>query len=118
MRQGDQGGYLSISLADYFDKGISMGSGQAPVKKYNEYLRDLIVNGRAKPSQIVSHRIHIDDAPDAYDKFEAHRWIYQGPDQVQRKGCGIIQPVSSRASTLSSVELAGAAGNLLARSTS
>jgi hypothetical protein len=28
-----------------------MGSGQAPVKKYNEYLRDLIVNGRAKPSK-------------------------------------------------------------------
>jgi glutathione-independent formaldehyde dehydrogenase len=47
-----------------------MGSELAPVKKYNEYLRDLIVNGRAKPSQIVSHRIHIDDAPDAYDKFD------------------------------------------------
>ena len=47
-----------------------MGSGQAPVKKYNEYLRDLIVNGRAKPSQIVSHHIRIDDAPDAYEKFD------------------------------------------------
>ena len=47
-----------------------MGSGQAPVKKYNEYLRDLIVNGRTKPSQIVSHRIPIDEAPDAYDKFD------------------------------------------------
>lgn len=47
-----------------------MGSGQAPVKKYNEYLRDLIVNGRAKPSKIVSHHIKIDDAPEAYDKFD------------------------------------------------
>ena len=63
-------GIFPFPLADYFDKGISMGSGQAPVKKYNEYLRDLIVNGRAKPSQIVSHRIHIEDAPDAYDKFD------------------------------------------------
>ena len=35
-----------------------------------EYLRDLIVNGRAKPSQIVSHRIPIGEAPDAYDKFD------------------------------------------------
>ena len=25
---------------------------------------------RAKPSQIVSHRIQIDEAPDAYDKFD------------------------------------------------
>ena len=47
-----------------------MGSGQAPVKKYNEYLRDLIVNGRAKPSKIVSHHIRIDDAPGAYEKFD------------------------------------------------
>jgi hypothetical protein len=52
------------------DKGITMGSGQAPVKKYNEYLRDLIVNGRAKPSKIVSHHIRIEDAPDAYEKFD------------------------------------------------
>jgi glutathione-independent formaldehyde dehydrogenase len=63
-------GIYSFPVADYFDKGLTMGSGQAPVKKYNEYLRDLIVNGKAKPSKIVSHRIHIDEAPDAYDKFD------------------------------------------------
>jgi glutathione-independent formaldehyde dehydrogenase len=63
-------GIYKFPIADFFDKGITMGSGQAPVKKYNEYLRDLIVNGRAKPSQIVSHRISIDDVPDAYDKFD------------------------------------------------
>jgi glutathione-independent formaldehyde dehydrogenase len=28
------------------------------------------VSGRAKPGQIVSHRIQIDEAPDAYDKFD------------------------------------------------
>ncbi len=63
-------GIYPFPIAEFFDKGITMGSGQAPVKKYNEYLRDLIVNGRAKPSQIVSHRIAIEDAPDAYDKFD------------------------------------------------
>ena len=63
-------GIYPFPVADFFDKGITMGSGQAPVKKYNEYLRDLIVNGRAKPSKIVSHHIHIDEAPDAYDKFD------------------------------------------------
>jgi glutathione-independent formaldehyde dehydrogenase len=54
-----------FSIAEFFDKGITMGSGQAPVKKYNEYLRDLIVNGRAKPSKIISHRIQIEQAPNA-----------------------------------------------------
>lgn len=63
-------GIYPFPIADYFDKGVTMGSGQAPVKKYNEYLRDLIVNGRAKPSKIVSHHIPIDDAPKAYDKFD------------------------------------------------
>jgi threonine dehydrogenase-like Zn-dependent dehydrogenase len=53
-----------------FNKGITVGTGQAPVKKYNEYLRDLIVSGQAKPSKIVSHHINIDDAPVAYDKFD------------------------------------------------
>jgi glutathione-independent formaldehyde dehydrogenase len=47
-----------------------MGSGQAPVKKYNEYLRDLIVNGKAHPGRIVSHHIDIDEAPEAYEKFD------------------------------------------------
>jgi glutathione-independent formaldehyde dehydrogenase len=63
-------GIYNFAVADFFDKGITMGSGQAPVKKYNEYLRDLIVNGRAKPSKIVSHHINIEDAPDAYKKFD------------------------------------------------
>jgi glutathione-independent formaldehyde dehydrogenase len=63
-------GIYPFSLAEFFDKGITMGSGQAPVKKYNEYLRDMIVNGKAKPSKIVSHHINIDEAPDAYEKFD------------------------------------------------
>jgi glutathione-independent formaldehyde dehydrogenase len=63
-------GIYNFPIADFFDKGITMGSGQAPVKKYNEYLRDLIVNSRAKPSKIVSHHISIEDAPDAYSKFD------------------------------------------------
>jgi glutathione-independent formaldehyde dehydrogenase len=63
-------GIYPFPVAEYFDKGITMGSGQAPVKRYNEYLRDLIVNGRAKPSKIVSHHIGIDQAPEAYEKFD------------------------------------------------
>lgn len=63
-------GVFSFPVAKLFDKALTVGSGQAPVKRYNEYLRDLIVNGRAKPSKIVSHHISIDAAPEAYDKFD------------------------------------------------
>jgi len=54
----------------FFTKGQSMGTGQAPVKRYNRQLRDLIITGRATPSFIVSHEIPLDEAPDAYDKFD------------------------------------------------
>jgi glutathione-independent formaldehyde dehydrogenase len=63
-------GIFPVPVADIFDKCLTIGGGQAPVKKYNEYLRDLIVAGRAKPSKIVSHHINIDDVPKAYEKFD------------------------------------------------
>lgn len=63
-------GIFPFPIAEFFDKGLTIGTGQAPVKKYNEYLRDLIVSGRAKPSIIVSHHINIEQAPAAYDKFD------------------------------------------------
>lgn len=63
-------GIYPLPLAELFDKAVTIGMGQCPVKRYNEYLRDLIVTGRAKPSKIVTRRIHIDEAPDAYRKFD------------------------------------------------
>ena len=63
-------GVFPFPIAEFFEKGLTIGTGQAPVKKYNEYLRDLIVSGRAKPSQIVSHHIRIEQAPEAYGKFD------------------------------------------------
>ena len=47
-----------------------MGTGQAPVKRYNRPLRDLIIAGRARPSFIVSHELGLDEAPDAYAQFD------------------------------------------------
>ena len=63
-------GVLDLSFGKLWSKGISIGTGQAPVARYNRQLRDLIVAGRAKPSVIVSHRLPLDVAPAAYDKFD------------------------------------------------
>jgi len=63
-------GIFPLPLAELFDKAVTIGMGQCPVKQYNEYLRDLIIANRAKPSKIVSHRIQIDQAPEAYKKFD------------------------------------------------
>ena len=45
------------------DRGTGLRSG-------NTQLRDLIIAGRAKPSQIVSHRLPLSQAPDAFQKFD------------------------------------------------
>lgn len=37
---------------------------------YNRYLRDLIITGRAKPSFVVSHTVSLDEATEAYEKFD------------------------------------------------
>jgi glutathione-independent formaldehyde dehydrogenase len=63
-------GVFHISLAEVFDKALTIGSGQAPVKRYNEYLRELIVSGRANPGKIVSHHISIEDVPEAYRQLD------------------------------------------------
>jgi glutathione-independent formaldehyde dehydrogenase len=63
-------GQLLISFGKLWEKGLSMGTGQCNVKRYNRYLRDLIIEGRAKPSFIISNKVSLNDAPMAYDKFD------------------------------------------------
>ena len=63
-------GALSINFGRLFEKGLRLGTGQCNVKQYNAYLRDLIIAGRAKPSFVVSHEVPLDQAPEAYTKFD------------------------------------------------
>ncbi|MDH6238496.1 glutathione-independent formaldehyde dehydrogenase [Cryobacterium sp. CG_9.6] len=62
-------GKIAIDYGLQWLKGINIGSGQCPVKKYNRQLRELIAVGKAKPSWIVSHEIPLSDASDAYKNF-------------------------------------------------
>ena len=55
-------GRYDFDYGTAFTKGITIGSGQCPVKRYNRWLRDLIIRGQARPSQIVSHEVSLDEA--------------------------------------------------------
>ena len=68
--EGAKRGDLSINFGRLFEKGLRLGTGQCNVKKYNAYLRDMITAGKASPSFVVSHEVPLDDAVDAYDKFD------------------------------------------------
>ncbi|CAN5284484.1 glutathione-independent formaldehyde dehydrogenase [soil metagenome] len=63
-------GRLLFEVGTFFEKGLSIGTGQADVKRYNRNLRDLIIAGRAEPSFVVSKELPLDEAPDAYEKFD------------------------------------------------
>ncbi|MEW2258930.1 aldehyde dehydrogenase, partial [Streptomyces sp. NPDC047869] len=64
-------GKVPIDFGMMWFKGQQMGTGQAPVKRYNRALRDLIAGGKAKPSFVVSHELSLDDAPTGYEHFDA-----------------------------------------------
>jgi glutathione-independent formaldehyde dehydrogenase len=63
-------GMLLVAVGRLFEKGLRMGTGQCDVKRYNRQLRDLIIEGRATPSFVVSHELPLDEAPTAYEKFD------------------------------------------------
>jgi glutathione-independent formaldehyde dehydrogenase len=66
-----QHGRYPIPWATLFKKGIIIGFGRDHDKRYHDHLRDAIVYGTLKPGSIVSHRLPLRDAPDAFKKFDA-----------------------------------------------
>jgi glutathione-independent formaldehyde dehydrogenase len=66
-----QNGIIKIPFGLFWSKSITIGTGQAPVKKYNEMLRDLIISGKAHPGVIVSHDVSLKDAAEYYKRFDA-----------------------------------------------
>ena len=68
--EGAKQGRIGFDFGTLFQKGQSVGTGQCPVKRYNETLRDLVIAGKATPGILVSHEMALDEAPYAYDKFD------------------------------------------------
>jgi glutathione-independent formaldehyde dehydrogenase len=62
-------GEIQISFGKLWEKGISFGTGQTPVLRYGSRLRDLVTSGQARPSFVVTHRLPLSDAAEAYAKL-------------------------------------------------
>jgi glutathione-independent formaldehyde dehydrogenase len=63
-------GDVAVPWGELFRKDITVGMGRDHDERYNVHLRDLIVAGRLKPSVVVSHRLPLADAPDAFRRFD------------------------------------------------
>jgi threonine dehydrogenase-like Zn-dependent dehydrogenase len=72
---GTLSGDINFPMADFFTKGLSMQSGPVPIQDYAPQLVDLIASGKANPGFIVSSVVSIEDAPEAYARFNEHEEI-------------------------------------------
>jgi glutathione-independent formaldehyde dehydrogenase len=63
-------GDLAVPWPELFRKGVTIGMGRDHDERYNTLLRDLIIAGRARPSVVVSHRLPLEEAPDAFRRFD------------------------------------------------
>jgi glutathione-independent formaldehyde dehydrogenase len=66
LKQGE----VNMNFGLLWSKGLSIGTGQCPVKQYNYMLRDLVTSGKAEPGTIVTHHIGIEEAPVMYQRFD------------------------------------------------
>ena len=63
---------VDFPIVEFFNKGLSFKTGGVDVKLIAPELVELIASGRARPDFIFSSRIGIEDAPEAYSRFDAH----------------------------------------------
>lgn len=69
-------GKLTVPWSKLFNKNASIMMGRDDDKRWNRKLRDMIIAGAAKPSQVVSHRLSLEEAPGAFAKFDARQEGY------------------------------------------
>ena len=67
---GVYGGFLDkIPMGAAFAKGLTFRMGQTHMVKYLQPLLDRIQNGDIDPSEIISHRVGLNDGPKMYEIF-------------------------------------------------
>ena len=69
---GVYGGYLDkVPMGAAFAKGLTFRMGQTHVHRYMRPLLERVMAGQIDPAFVISHRVNLDDAPDAYAMFQA-----------------------------------------------
>lgn len=62
--------FANFPFGNLFNRELQIRMGQCPVKNYNEQLLHLIETGRIEPTQLISHRMKLEEAPKAYEMFD------------------------------------------------
>ena len=68
---GVYGGFVDkVPLGAAFNKGLTLKMGQTHVHRYLRPLLDRVQKGEIDPSFVITHRMKLDEAPDAYEIFK------------------------------------------------
>ncbi|MBB3126108.1 threonine dehydrogenase-like Zn-dependent dehydrogenase [Paenibacillus rhizosphaerae] len=62
--------YNMFPFGHLFERNVQVKMGQAPVIHYMPELFRQIQTGKIDPTDIITHRLHISDAPRAYEIFD------------------------------------------------
>jgi threonine dehydrogenase-like Zn-dependent dehydrogenase len=67
---GVYGGFLDkVPVGAAFNKGLTLKMGQTHVQRYMPLLLERISRGEIDPSFVITHRLRLEDAPNAYQVF-------------------------------------------------
>lgn len=71
---GVYGGFLDkFPFGAAFGKGLTFKMGQTHTQKYMKPLLDKILNDEIDPTFVISHRLRIEDGPEAYKNFNENK---------------------------------------------
>lgn len=62
--------YNAFPLGDIFNRNVDVKTGQAPVIPYMPYLYSLVADNKVDPSDIITHRLPLDQAKRGYEVFD------------------------------------------------
>ncbi|WP_053368140.1 zinc-dependent alcohol dehydrogenase [Bacillus sp. FJAT-27245] len=64
--------FNAFPLGHIWERNLTLKMGQAPVIHYMPLLFDKIISGQIDPTEIITHRLPLDDAARAYKMFNDH----------------------------------------------
>jgi threonine dehydrogenase-like Zn-dependent dehydrogenase len=62
-----------VPMGAFMNKGLTMKTGQTHMMRYMQPLLERIEKGDIDPSFVISHRLPLDQAPEAYRMFRDKR---------------------------------------------
>ncbi len=63
-------GAVPVMMGAFVGKGLTLKTGQTHVQRYLEPLMRRIEEGEIDPSFLITHKIKLEDGPDAYKMFQ------------------------------------------------